>query len=52
MTTHFRVAMLAVALVLALTAARADPYVGTDDHGNLQLRSAQGQGVFANTSTW
>ena len=26
----------------------ADPYVGTDDDGNLQLRSASGQGVFAN----
>ena len=42
-------ALLATALVLALAAARADPYVGTDDDGNLQLRSAQGQSVFANS---
>ena len=40
--------MPATVLVLALAAARAEPYVGTDDGGNLQLRSAQGQGVFAN----
>ena len=46
--TAFRVTMTATALVLALAAARADPYVGTDNDGNLQLRSAQGQGVFAN----
>ena len=45
---NFRVTMTATALVLALAAARADPYVGTDDDGNLQLRSAQGQGVFTN----
>ena len=44
----FRVTMTATALVLALAAARADPYVGTDNDGNLQLRSAPGQGVFAN----
>ena len=46
----FRGTMTATALVfvLSLAAARADPYVGTDDDGNLQLRSAQGQGVFAN----
>ena len=44
----FRFTMTATALMLALAAARADPYVGTDDDGNLQLRSAQGQGVFAN----
>jgi len=37
----FRVAM-ATSLVLALAAVRADPYVGTDDAGNLQLRSAPG----------
>ena len=43
----FRVTM-ATALALALAGAGADPYVGTDDDGNLQLRSAQGQGVFAN----
>ena len=43
-----RVTMTATALVIALAAARADPYVGTDDDGNLQLRSASGQGVFAN----
>ena len=42
-------ALLATALVLALATARADPYVGTDDDGNLQLRSAQGQSVFANS---
>ena len=42
------VTMTVTVLVLALAAARADPYVGTDDDGNLQLRSAQGQGVFAN----
>ena len=40
--------MTATALVLAFAATRADPYVGTDDDGNLQLRSASGQGVFAN----
>ena len=47
----FRGTMTATALVfvLSLAAARADPYDGTDDDGNLQLRSAQGQGVFANT---
>ena len=44
----FSVTMTATALVLVLAAARANPYVGTDDDGNLQLRSAQGQGVFAN----
>jgi len=38
--------MTAVALVLALAAACADPYVGTDGGGNLQRWSAQGQGVF------
>ena len=37
------------ALVLVLAAAHADPYVGTDDDGNLQLRSASGKGVFANS---
>ena len=45
----FRVTMTATALMLALAAARADPYVGTDDDGNLQLRSAAGQSVFANS---
>jgi len=37
-----RVTMTATVLVLALAAARAEPYVGTDDDGNLQLRSATG----------
>jgi len=45
----FRGTMTATALVLALAAARADPYIGTDDDGNLQLRSAAGQSVFANS---
>ena len=49
MTNALRVKMTATAVVLVLAAAtRADPYVGTDDDGNLQLRSASGQGVFAN----
>ena len=39
----------ATVLILALATAHAEPYVGTDDDGNLQLRSASGQGVFA---TW